>query len=187
MTTRIDFLRESLRNLRNTGSIARSSRYLCRAIVGKIDPAAARVVVELGPGDGAITEYLLRRLGPDTRLIVFEINDVFVEKLRRAFPNEPRLLLIHDSAENMGEHFKTLGISEVDYFVSGIPFVMLPEALAASITGKCHEWLRQGGLFVQFHYSPLLLGFYRRVFGNASVDFVPLNIPPALIVSCEKK
>lgn len=186
MTTRIDFLRESLRNLRNTGSIARSSRYLCRAIVSKIDPEHARVVVELGPGDGAITEYLLRRLRPDARLVVFEINDVFVQKLRAAFPNEPRLLLIHDSAENMGEHFKTLEINEVDYFVSGIPFVMLPESLAESITGKCREWLRSGGLFVQFHYSPLLLGFYRRIFGNAKVDFVPLNIPPALIVSCEK-
>jgi hypothetical protein len=32
-----------------------------------------------------------------------------------------------------------------------------------------------------------MLGFYRRVFGKVEIEVVPLNIPPALVVSCEKK
>ena len=186
MNQRIDFLRESIRNLKTTGSVARSSRFLCRRIAGKIEPDQARVVVELGPGDGAITRYILNRLKPDAKVLVFEINDVFIEKLRNAFP-DPRVTFIHDSAAVMEKYLREFGIEEVDYFISGIPFVMLPEELAAQITRDCNRWLRPGGRFIQFHYSPLMVQFYRRIFGNADMDFIPLNIPPAFVVSCEKQ
>lgn len=183
---RIEFLRESLRNLRLTGSVSPSSRFLCRAIINKIDPLNANTVVELGPGDGVITRFILERLRPNARLVIFEINPVFVEKIRSTF-SDARMTIVHDSAENMGAHFKELGITEVDYFISGIPFVMLQDNLTESITQMCKAWLRVGGKFVQFHYSPLLLRLYRRVFGNLSVEIVPLNIPPAIVVSCEKQ
>jgi phosphatidylethanolamine/phosphatidyl-N-methylethanolamine N-methyltransferase len=183
---RIEFLRESLRNLRLTGSVSPSSRFLCRAVANKIDPAKAKTVVELGPGNGVITRFILDRLSPQSRLIIFEINPVFVAKIRATF-DDPRMTIIHDSAENMGQHFQALGISEVDYFISGIPFVMLPESLTESITQACRSWLREGGRFIQFHYSPLLLRLYRRAFGNISVDIVALNIPPAIVISCEKR
>jgi len=158
---------------------------LCRAVANKIDPVKAQIVVELGPGDGAITRFILNRLSLNARLVIFEINPVFVEKIRSTF-DDPRMTIVHDSAENMGQHFRALGISEVDYFISGIPFVMLPESLTESITRACQKWLGEGGKFIQFHYSPLLLRLYRRVFGNLSVEVVALNFPPALVVSCEK-
>lgn len=181
---RFHFFRESIRSLRTVGSVAPSSRFLCRSIAEKIDPLQAQVVVELGPGDGVITRYLLRRLGPQAQLLVFEINPVFVEKINREI-QDPRLSVIHDSAENMGQYLAINGIDTVDYIVSGLPFVMLPEALAFNIINNCRRQLRSGGLFIQFHYSPFLVGFYRRIFGNASVDFVPLNFPPAIVISCE--
>ena len=186
MQRRLDFLLESFRNLRNTGSVARSSRFLCRHIVEKIAPEQAGIVLELGPGDGAITQYILDRLNPDARVLVFEINDIFIEKLRNTF-DDPRLTLIHDSAERMGTHLTERQIESVDYIISGIPFALLPEALAIRITVECRRWLRPGGWFIQFHYSPLRLQVYRRIFGNADMDFIPLNIPPAFVVSCQKQ
>lgn len=183
---RIDFLRESLRNLRSTGSVSPSSRFLCRAVANKIDPLKAKTVVELGPGDGVITRFILNRISPEARLVIFEINPVFIEKIRATF-DDPRMTIVHDSAENMGQHFAALGITEVDYFISGIPFVMLPEALTESITRMCKQWLRESGKFVQFHYSPLLLRLYRRIFNNLRVEVVALNIPPAIVISCEKR
>lgn len=180
-----DFLRESLKNLRATGSILPSSAALCKRIAEKIDPARAGIVVELGPGDGVITRYILERLRPDARLLIFEINETFVTHLQNSF-NDPRLIIIHDSAENMEKHFKTLGIAEVDYIISGIPFVSLPESFVTNITRLCRHWLKAGGRFVQFHYSPVLLRRYKQVFGNIDVDFVAWNVPPALIISCAK-
>ncbi len=184
---RLDFLRETFRNLRSTGSIAPSSRFLSRAIVEKIDPDRAKVVVELGPGDGVITHFILNRLHPDAQLLIFEINETFVKKLHTTFQDDKRVVIIHDSAENMSRYFEEKGIISVDYFISGIPFIMLPEILAERITKACFDWLRQGGLFVQFHYFPTMVPFYKRIFGNVDVELVPLNIPPALIISCKKE
>jgi phospholipid N-methyltransferase len=181
----IDFLLEGVKNIRATGSIARSSTYLCKHIAEKIDPAKGKVVVELGAGDGVVTKYLLERLAPDARLLVFEINDVFMGKLQNTF-NDPRMLLIHDSAENLGDHLRQHGIDKADYIISGIPFLMLPDSLVVNILNACHKWLRPGGQFMQFHYAPFMLGMYRRIFGNLDVDVIPLNLPPALVVICKR-
>jgi phospholipid N-methyltransferase len=181
----IGFFKESLKNLRATGSIAPSSPTLCKHIASKIDPLRAKVVVELGPGDGVVTKVLLERLQPDARLILFEINPVFVSQLETDI-QDPRVTVIHDGAENMARYFHEMHITKVDYVVSGIPFTMLPETLVWQITQLCHEWLRIGGQFIQFHYNPILLNLYKKVFGNANLKFVALNIPPAVIISCEK-
>ena len=146
----------------------------------------AEVVLELGPGDGAITQYILERVGPNTQVLVFEVNAVFIQKLHLKF-DDPRLSLVHDSAEHIGKHLAERGIESADYIVSGIPFVMLPESLAEAITQACLRCLRPGGMFIQFHYSPLRGQFYRRIFGNSRVDFIALNIPPAFVVSCTKQ
>lgn len=167
------------------GSVAPSSRFLCRAVANKIDPEAAHVVVELGPGNGVITRFILRRLKPDARLVIFEINPVFVKNIESTL-HDPRMTIVHDSAENMGKHFQEMGIKEVDYFVSGIPFVMLPESLTESITRECLNWLKVSGKFIQFHYSPLLLKLYKRIFSNLQVEVVALNLPPAIVISCTK-
>jgi phospholipid N-methyltransferase len=150
-----------------------------------MDAEKARIVVELGPGDGVITRFILDKLNPEARLVIFEINEVFVDRLKEKI-QDPRLQVIHDSAENMEAHFQRLGIESVDYIISGIPFVMLPEELANRITGECIRFLKPGGKFIQFHYSPLMLSYYRRIFGKVEVEVVPLNIPPALVVTCEK-
>ena len=172
--------------MRSTGSVTPSSRFLCRSVVSNIDPTQASVVVELGPGDGVITRYLLDRLDLHCKLIIFEINEVFIDHINAQF-DDPRLIVIHDSAENMGVHFDQLQIEKVDYIVSGIPFVMLPDTLVESIVKTCRDWLKPGGLFIQFHYSPLLIGLYKRVFGNIDVSIVPLNFPPALVIKCRKE
>ena len=123
----------------------------------------------------------------DAQLLIFEINEVFVKKLHVTFQHDKRVTIIHDSAENMGRYFEERGIASVDCFISGIPFIMLPETLAERITRECLRWLGKGCRFVQFHYFPLMLPFYKRIFGNVDVEVVPLNIPPALIVCCEKR
>jgi phospholipid N-methyltransferase len=151
-----------------------------------VDPANASVVLELGAGDGVITEQLLGRILPDSQLLVFEVNPVFMEVLKTNFSDE-RMALLHDSAENMGVHLNEKKIEHVDYVVSGIPFAVLPNELAEQIIDECLEWLRPGGKFIQFHYSPHMIPFYKKKFGNGKINFVPWNIPPAFVVSCVKK
>lgn len=185
MNKELHFLRTSLRSLRTTGSVTPSSPYLCRRIAQIIDADRPCVIAELGAGDGVITQYLLQRMHPDSCLLVFEINPEFVDTLNKRF-KDPRLILIADSAERLKEHCERLGIEQLDYVVSAIPFVVLPADLRERIVGACKHQLREGGLFVQYHYSPLLLPAYRRIFGNLRLRLVARNIPPALLITCVK-
>ncbi len=179
------FFRESLRQWRIVGSLAPSSRALARAMALQMNPTQAQVVVELGPGDGIITQYLLERLQPEARLIVVEINPVFVERIRARFQDE-RLLIIHDSAAYLSRHFQQLGIESADYFVSALPFTTLPPTLARHIVRACYHQLRPGGRFIQFHYVPFMARFYRRIFERVTMQWVAWNFPPAFVLTCEK-
>ncbi len=55
-------------------------------------PEGEELVVEIGPGKGALTEKLLRRSG---RVIAIELDPVLVEYLRQKFEGETRLQVIH--------------------------------------------------------------------------------------------
>ncbi len=184
MTT-LEFLRESLRTIQTTGSVMPSSKYLTEAMLKPIDFEQARVIVELGAGDGVFTKEILSRMRPDAILICFEINEKFCELLRNKI-SDTRFKLIEDSAELLEHYLKTYGFEQADYVISGLPFIALPEALAKSIVGACFERLRMRGLFIQFHYSAHPRRFYRRVFGNLKLKFVPINFPPAFVMICEK-
>ncbi len=56
---------------------------IARAIVDLVAPTAADLVVEIGPGQGALTGDLARRAG---RVIALEVDPSLIEALRRRFP-----------------------------------------------------------------------------------------------------
>ena len=56
---------------------------IARAIVELVAPTAADLVVEIGPGEGALTGELARRAG---RLIALEVDRGLLEALRRRWP-----------------------------------------------------------------------------------------------------
>jgi phospholipid N-methyltransferase len=156
-----------------------------RDMLQPIDFARAQVIVELGAGNGIFTHEILRRMRPDAVLICFEIHPKFCEMLRENI-SDKRFMLIEDSAENLQKHLEQQGLSKVDYVVSAIPFVALPDALVEAIVGACFSALKKGGLFIQFHYSAHIRHFYKRIFGQVHIKFVPLNFPPAFVMTCKK-
>lgn len=180
-----EFFTESLRNIRTTGTIVQSSRFLCRKMTEHIPSDKPVQVVELGAGDGKITRMLLKRLHPESRLFSFEINPKFCTQLRNI--QDPRLHLVEGSAEYMRSTMSANGLEEVDYIVSALPFVVLPDELSARIVQDCADLLRPGGIFAQMHYSLVEKKRYQEVFGNLRQKFVPINIPPAWVFLCEKK
>lgn len=185
MNKSIAFLKETFRNFRDTGSFARSSPALCREMVRHIDFRTAHTIVELGPGDGVITEYILREMRPDAILLTFEVSDGFCKILRERF-DDPRLHIIHDSAEHLHHHLYERQLKQVDAVISAIPFLNLPESLMQRIIHQCLAHLRIGARFVQFHYSPHPVSRYRNIFGNARMHFIPINFPPAFVIVCDK-
>ena len=180
----LKFLSEGLKDIRTVGTLTRSSKHLCKGMIKHVDFSHADFLVELGAGDGVITEHILASMKKEARLLVFEVNPSFCQKLRDI--NDDRLIVIEDSAEKLGTYLEQLGVSHIDYIISAIPFVALPKELGNFIIQECHSYLKQGGLFIQVHYSLLVKKLYQSIFGNVNVNFVPLNLPPAFVLVSEK-
>ena len=184
--SKLKFLSESLKNLKTVGTITRSSKYLCERMTSYVDFENSNVLVELGAGDGVITEFILQKMRPDAVLLVFEVNKKFVKIIRKNIKDD-RMILINDSAEKLDEYLEKHGLEKVDNIISAIPFVSLPESLGTSIKTKCRESMKVGGKYVQIHYSLLERASYLKIFGNADIAWEPRNIPPAFIFVSEKK
>ncbi len=56
---------------------------IARAIIDLVAPTARDLVVEIGPGEGALTDELARRAG---RVIALEVDRALIERLRRRLP-----------------------------------------------------------------------------------------------------
>nr|MBS0037995.1 methyltransferase domain-containing protein [Saprospiraceae bacterium] len=180
---RLDFFSESLRNLKEVGTVTRSSRYLCRNVANQIAFDYADVIVELGAGDGVITREILKRMKPEGKLIVLEINEVLAEDLHKI--KDPRFSYYQRSAEELTAILSENKIDKVDYVVSALPFTVMPKEVTKNIVVQCKNCLRLNGKFIQVHYSLVKKGFYKMIFGNVKVNFVFKNLPPAFILVSE--
>lgn len=177
------FIREPL----VVGSLWPSSSSLSRAVVGSCDFKPGATVVELGPGTGAFTELLLKRLAGRGRLLALEISDTNVGVLRRRFaPCE----IIHDSAEYLARYVERHG---ADCIISGLAWGTMAPAMQDRIFDAMLESLTRDGQFVAFGYIhakwfPTSRRFRRRLLEHfPRVEATPIvwrNLPPAFVYRC---
>ncbi len=184
---KLNFLKESLKNFKTMGTVTRSSPFLCKEMIEPVDFQQAEVIVELGAGDGVVTEHILQKMKPDSRLFAFEVNPTFCKQLRQKFQGDERLVVVEKSAAEVTNVLADHSIQQADYILSAIPFVSLPDAEGYEIVTTCKNILKAGGLFIQMHYSLLMKKMYQSVFGNVAISFVPLNLPPAFVLVSEKR
>jgi phospholipid N-methyltransferase len=178
------FGRNFLKHPQMLGSLIPSSRFLVSRLLRQVNWRAAEVIVEYGPGVGVFTAQILRRMRPDATLVVFETNGDFVEFLRRALPDR-RLHVIHGSAAEIGTVLAQLGLTHVDYIISGIPYSTMPAQVRDAILQESHAALGAQGHFLVYQFSRAALPHLRRIFSRVELDFEPLNILPASLFLCQ--
>lgn len=177
------FAKNFLQHPRMLGSLIPSSRFLVGRLLSKIDWSRARTIVEYGPGVGTISNHILARMSPQARLIVFEMNEDFVDYLRRAFP-DPRLHVVHGSAETVGRELARLQVDGADYIISGIPYTTMPEQLRGRIMRESRQALNPGGAVLVYQFTRAVLPYLRTYFNQVYQDFEPFNILPARLFYC---
>lgn len=173
---RLAFLKGFLRDPQAVGSVVPSSRFLERRILRAADLAQAEVVVELGPGTGGTTRAILAAMPRNARLVCFELDPHFAEKVARI--GDPRLHVHRGSAADIGEVLAARKLKAADVVISGIPFSTMPEEIGATIAHRVHEALAPGGRFVAYQFRPKVAEFATPVFGAPSVSMEPINVPP---------
>lgn len=180
------FAKNFLQHPRMLGSMIPSSRFLIDRLLSKVDWPRARTIVEYGPGVGTITSHILARMSPQTRLVVFEMNEDFVRYLNRAFPDR-RLHVVHGSAETVQRELDRLKLAGADYIISGIPFTTMPVGLRNKIMRESREALKPGGSVLVYQFTRAVLPYLKTHFSRIDQDFEPRNILPARLFYCTRE
>ncbi|MEV6864502.1 SAM-dependent methyltransferase [Streptosporangium subroseum] len=179
-------LREFLRSPLLTATVAPSSRWLATQMVVPIPERGEPTVVELGPGTGAFTRLIQKRLGGRGRHIAIELNPRLAGLLGRRFPG---VEVVHAGAADLPELMAERGLS-ADVVVSGLPWVAFRPATGVPLLPLVADSLSPDGVFTQFAYTwtrwaPPARQYLRDL--HTTFEEVVLsrtvwrNLPPALV------
>jgi len=175
------FLKRFLTRPAQVASIIPSSKALVRAVAGKIDFSAPRVIAEFGPGEGCHTREILARLAPGSRLLLFELDPDLARHLEEQFHDDPRVTVLNANALELPAVMLRLGIEHCDYVVSGIPFSILEGNRKRELLNRVHDALAAAdhAAFVIYQITNELraLGHCKH-FPRAETEYCFWNIPP---------
>lgn len=168
----------TLDRLREIGAVAESSRQLAKIMVEKIDFNRPGLVVELGPGSGAITRAILKRAEDPTRIMLLEVGGEFIPVLKKRFPH---VTIWHDSAERLCRYVNG---RKVNVIVSGLPLRSLPYQSIKRIGKALMRVMDDKTLYIQFTYD--LRSNRDAYFPNVRMEkvytkIVWRNLPPARV------
>ncbi|GGF26152.1 class I SAM-dependent methyltransferase [Hymenobacter cavernae] len=181
------FVEEFFRNPAMVGSLIPSSRELTNKVIEPIDFAAARCIVEYGPGTGVFTDILVARRRAETTIVLVETNRRFATLLQERYTNQPNVHIIHGSADKTGDYLKHLGVKEVEYVVCGLPFSSLPRKLGWRIVEHTQQLLLPAGKLILFQYSLQNRKLFEKFFRLTGHTHVLLNLPPAYVLAYEPR
>ena len=171
------FVREFVRHPRQIGAVFPSSPVLARSMAGLVPPGRG-LVVELGPGCGAVTAALLHSGVAARDLVLVERSEALAQQLARRFPGV--CLIRGDAAQLAG--FEVLQRHRVRAIVSSLPLRSLPAPEVRRILDQISEVSSPGTVFVQFSYA--LRRSYEGMaqgFSREHARVVWRNLPPARI------
>ncbi|MFI6317651.1 class I SAM-dependent methyltransferase [Nonomuraea sp. NPDC050556] len=188
----MSFFLEFVRDPMTVGAIAPSGAALTRVATAAVPSTGAPVVVELGPGAGAFTEAIQRRLAGRGRHIAVEVNARFARKLAALHPGVD---VVHADAADLVEVLAARGLRQAEVVVSGLPWAAFPEGLQREVLSSVVAALPPEGVFTTFAYvharwtpsARRLLRSMRSSFDEVVVGrTVWANLPPALVYSCRR-
>jgi phospholipid N-methyltransferase len=197
------FWQQFRQQFHTTGSVLPSSRYLGQALARYVGGHEVPCrVLEVGPGTGAVTAQIVRRLGEEDAFDLVELNDEFVRRLNVRFETDasfrrvaPRSRVLHQRVEALA------GEGPYDVIVSGLPLNNFAVADVEHILDVLVGLLRPGGTLSFFEYLAIrrvrsvvsrreerarLQGISRvmsKVLGpyEFRCDWVWSNVPPAAV------
>lgn len=176
---------ELLKSFRTSGAVAFSSPFLVKKIVKNIDFSHATRIIELGPGNGRITDDLLHLMRKDAMLYAFEINAAFCKDLENL--KDERLNVFNESATHIKEHIAADPLHGITYIVSSIPFGILPEPECRAIMKAIDDVSDAATVFIQYSYSILQYRRFKKYFPHIKIQFEWVNLPPAFVFIARNK
>lgn len=143
------FAKRWLINPRDNGAVVPSSEALARAMTQFIDPAGG-LVLELGPGTGAFTSWILATGLPVQDLVLVEKHQEFVTHLNEKFPCV-RIEQLDATKLASSKLLRTQqGFQAV---ISGLPLLTMSPAAQLRVLHGCFGVMQPEAALYQFTYQ----------------------------------
>jgi phospholipid N-methyltransferase len=181
------FIREYLRHPLRTAAILPSSPRVAREMASAVPTRGDPVVVELGPGTGAFTGEIQRRLGGRGHFMAVELNDSFAAQLRARFPGVD---VVTGDGVKLRQILDDRGLDYADVIISGLPHALFARNLQLQFMDAFKSCLAPDGSLVAHaylhacwssrarHFRRLLeAGFGELMVGNVHWT----NVPPVFV------
>jgi phosphatidylethanolamine/phosphatidyl-N-methylethanolamine N-methyltransferase len=178
------FIRQWIENPRLIGAVSPSGPALAKRMASFVEIDRQGPIVELGPGTGPVTQALLARGVPASRLLLVEYEPRFCRMLGERFPG---VRIVQGDAYGLKKTLEGKIDGQVATVVSSLPLLVRPERDRVELLHQAFELMGDDGLFIQFTYgltkSPMPLhahgvsGYY---VGKGSSPIL-MNIPPARV------
>lgn len=186
------FLAAAARRPTRIGAVAPSSARLSGVLASVVPRTGEPVVVELGPGTGAVSTAIEARLPAGARHLAVELDGELAGYLRRT---QPSLEVIEGDAACLARLLAERGVTRVDAVVSGLPWALFDQAAQESILDQVSRVIGPTGAFTTFAYlhgMPLTAARRFRRTLRATFDEVVVsatvwrNLPPAFGYVCRR-
>lgn len=159
------------------GSIIPSSDRTVKKMLEPVDWDSTKLFVEYGPGIGTFCQPVLDRMRPDATLLVIDLNEDFIDYLRKTI-RDSRFIAVHGSAADVNAIIAQFGFKNADYILSGLPFSTLPNNLGPIIAEETAKAIRPGGAFLVYQFRARARDFMAPHFRRIDKGFEAWNILP---------
>jgi phosphatidylethanolamine/phosphatidyl-N-methylethanolamine N-methyltransferase len=186
------FLAAALRRPATMGAITPSSPRLAAVLASVVPRTGEPVVVELGPGTGAVSAVIAEKLPTGARHLAVELDPDMVGYLRRT---RPELEVVPGNAADLGALLAERGIAGVDAVVCGLPWALFDDATQTALLAEISRVIGDRGAFTTFAYlHGMTLAAARRFRRTLRATFdevlvtatVWRNLPPAFVYVCRR-
>lgn len=187
-----EFLGAWVRNPGRIGAVAPSSPALSARLAAVAPSLGSPVVVELGPGTGAVTAAVSRRLPETARHLAVELDPAMAGYLSRAHPG---VEIVTGDAADLMSLLAERDLKRVDAVISGLPWSLFGSETQRSILDQVVSAIGDTGVFATFAYSfgmPLPSARRFRATLHDTFDEVIQtrtewrNLPPAFCYLCRR-
>ena len=176
----------------SVGSIWPSSHALANNITTGINLENSSSIVELGPGTGVFTAYIIKKKKYNAKFFVVELNPELCNIVKDKYPT---VTVYNESAANLELLKNEENLENIETIISGLPWASFSPYVQNSIMEAIHASLKPNGMFTTFSYVqgallPSAIKFRRllkKYFSSVETsNIVWRNIPPAFIYRCIK-
>lgn len=174
------FIRSFLTHPIQTGSLLPSSTYLTQLMMQDLPWEKLSVIVELGAGTGAFTEYIARHKKESAIVLVIEKDRSLLAKLIRRYGHDSHFIFGED-ANLLTNYLNQAHLHGANCIICGLPFANFDDSQCYQLGAEIKNALTDKGILRAFQYTLHMKHIFDQYLIKKDIQHTYKNLPPAFV------